>query len=399
MSGGGSGGHPSHARPGQSLRLEAVQPPVIPIIHGLIRDYPDTISLGQGVVWYGPPPQAHEALRRFGTDAADHRYGAVWGIPPLRAALRAKLAAENGIELRDERELVVTAGGNMAFVNALLAIADPGDEIILISPYYFNHEMAVAMANCRPVIVPADAAWHLDVAAIARAVGPRTRAVVSISPNNPTGAVYSAAALKALNRLCAERGIYHVHDEAYEYFTYGDRPHFSPGSLSDARGHTISLFSLSKSYGFAGWRIGYMTIPAGLYDAVAKIQDTVVICPPLASQAAAVGALQAGRAWCLQQRARIEQVRATVLAALAALADRCAPVRAEGAFYVLLRVRRELDPMDLTRRLIAEHRVAVLPGSAFGVAGCALRLGYGALTPRAAGTGLDRFVTGLRALT
>ena len=387
---------------GQSARLAAVQPPVIPIIHGLIRDHPDTISLGQGVVSYGPPPEVNEALRRFGSAAADNRYGAVWGIPPLRDLLRAKLAAENGIVIADECELVVTAGGNLAFVNALLAIADPGDEIILISPYYFNHEMAVAMANCRPVIVAATDGWQLDHAAIGRAIGPRTRAVVTISPNNPTGAVYPEADLRAVNALCAQRGIYHIHDEAYEYFTYDGRSHFSPGSLPEARPHTISLFSLSKSYGFASWRIGYMTMPAKLYDAVAKIQDTVVICPPLVSQTAAVGALQAGRAYCLRQRRPIEQVRAALLAALAPLADRCEPIHAEGAFYVLLRLRPELgdlDSMALTRRLITEHRVAVLPGSAFGVAGCALRIGYGALPPQDAGAAIKRLVSGLLALT
>ena len=285
---------PTPQRFGQSARLAQVQPPVIPIIHGLIRQYPDTISLGQGVVYYDPPPETARALRNFWATSANHRYGAVWGIPPLREALIAKLERENGIGIADERQLVVTAGGNMAFVNALLAIADAGDEIILIGPYYFNHEMAVVMANCRTVVVPSDDAYQLDVPAIAGAITSRTRAVVTISPNNPTGAVYPRADLKAVNALCAERGIYHIHDEAYEYFTYGEHAHFSPGSLPDAGGHTISLFSLSKSYGFASWRIGYMTIPPALYDAVAKIQDTVLICPPLVSQVAALGALEAG---------------------------------------------------------------------------------------------------------
>ena len=384
---------------GQSARLAQVQPPVIPIIHGLIREHPDTITLGQGVVYYGPPPETEAVLRDFWAEPANHRYGAVWGIPPLREALAAKLADENGIRIGDERQLVVTAGGNMAFFNALLAIADAGAEIILVSPYYFNHEMAVAMANCKAVTVPADDAFQLDVAAIAAAITPRTRAVVTISPNNPTGAVYPRADLRAVNELCAGRGIYHVHDEAYEYFTYGEHTHFSPGSLPGASAHTISLFSLSKSYGFASWRIGYLTIPAALYDAVAKIQDTVLICPPLVSQVAALGALRAGRAYCLEQRKQIEQVRGTALRTLAALGDRCEPVSADGAFYVLLRLRHPGDPMTLVRRLVTEHRVAVLPGTAFGLAGCSLRIGYGALTPRDAGEGIERLVKGILALT
>ena len=384
---------------GQSARLAQVQPPVIPIIHGLIREHPDTISLGQGVVYYGPPPETEAALRDFWSAPANHRYGAVWGIPPLREALCAKLEAENGIRIGDERQLVVTAGGNMAFVNALLAIADADAEIILISPFYFNHEMAVMMANCTPVMVPSDDAYQLDVAAIGAAITPRTRAVVTISPNNPTGAVYPRDDLRAVNELCAERGVYHVHDEAYEYFTYDGHGHYSPGSLPQAKEHTISLFSLSKSYGFASWRIGYMTIPPALYDAVAKIQDTVLICPPLVSQAAALGALRAGRAYCLERRRQIEQVRATALRTLAGLGDRCAPVRADGAFYVLLRLHHAGDPMELVRRLVIDHRVAVLPGTAFGLAGCSLRLGYGALTPSDADAGLERLVRGVLALT
>src|SRR5262249_679410 len=157
------------------------------------------------------------------------KYKPVEGIPPLVEALAAKLLAENGIRTDGESRIVVTAGGNMAFFNALLAIADSNDEIILLSPYYFNHEMAVAMLNCRSVIVPTDADYQIDLDALRRAVTPRTRAIVTISPNNPSGAVYSPAALTAVNQLCREHGIYHVSDEAYEYFVYDDATAFSPG--------------------------------------------------------------------------------------------------------------------------------------------------------------------------
>src|SRR5207253_108726 len=114
------------------------------------------------------------------------------------------------------RSVVVTAGGNMAFFNALLAIADAGDEIVLPTPYYFNHEMAIVMLGCRPVLVPTTDDYQLDVDAIAAAITGRTRAIVTISPNNPSGAVYSRDALIAVNRLCRDRGIFHISDEAYE---------------------------------------------------------------------------------------------------------------------------------------------------------------------------------------
>ena len=384
-----------------SARMAAVQPPIIPIIHQLIKEHPGTISLGQGVVHYGPPPSALQAAAEFAArpaaDAlADHRYGSVGGTPPLRDAIVAKLAAENGIEVEDPGELMVSAGANMAFVNAVLAIADPGDEVILLSPYFFNHEMAVVIAGCRPVVVATDDRHHPLVADIEAAIGPRTRAVVTNSPNNPSGAVYAAETLQEINRLCRQRGVYHIHDEAYEYFTYG-AAHFSPGSRDEARGHTISLFSLSKSYGFASWRIGYMTMPAPLAEAVAKIQDTLLICPPAASEAAAVGALQAGRSYCMEQREQTEAVRARALDALREVADLVAVPNAEGAFYLLLKVDAALDPMELTRRLVARHRVAVLPGTAFGLESCYVRVSYGALSPADAAEGIGRLVTGLRA--
>ena len=260
--------------------MRMVQTPVIPVVGRLIRDNPGTISLGQGVVGYPPPLEALEAVARFAADPDNHRYGPVEGIPPLLEAIAAKLAADNAIASSDESRIVVTAGGNMAFANAVLAITDPGDEVILLEPYYFNHHMAVTIAGCRPVVVPTDAAYQPVVPRIEAAITSRTRAVVTVSPNNPSGAVYPEATLRAVNALCRERGLYHVHDEAYEYFVYDGARSFSPASAPGTAGHTISLFSLSKSYGFASWRIGYMVIPAHLFDAVCKIQDTILICPP-----------------------------------------------------------------------------------------------------------------------
>ncbi len=288
---------PPHCRIPSSVQPHgAVQAPIIPILGEWIRQSPGTISLGQGMVGYGPPPEALAAVPPFLAEPGAHRYGPVEGLPALVDALAHKLTAENRLDLSRSR-VVVTAGGNLAFMNAVLAVADPGDEVILQAPYYFNHEMAVVMAGCRPVVVPTDARYQLQVDAIAAAITPRTRAVVTISPNNPSGAVYPEADLRAVNALCAARGVWHIHDEVYEYFTYG-LPHFSPASMPGADAHTISLYSLSKAYGFASWRIGYMTVPETLWVAVNKIQDTLLICPPHVSQAAAVGALGAGRAYC-----------------------------------------------------------------------------------------------------
>ncbi len=382
------------------LRMQAVQTPIIPSVAALIRDNPGTISLGQGVVHYGPPQEAIDQIGPFLADPENHKYKPVHGIPSLIEAITAKLRVDNGICLDSQSAIVVTAGANLAFVNALLAVTDLGDEIILQTPYYFNHEMAITMAGCHPVPVDTDEHYQLRPEAIRRAITPKTRAVVTISPNNPSGAVYGEAALREINDICRRHGLYHINDEAYEYFTYGDARHFSPGSIEGSSGHTISLFSLSKAYGFASWRIGYMVIPTHLFESVEKIQDTLLICAPVISQYAAVGALQAGREYCRSKLESIAAVRELVLRELESVQDICAVPAAEGAFYVLLRVKSTMEPMALVERLVRDFRVAVIPGTTFGLnEGCYLRVSYGALTEETAAEGMRRLVRGLRSTT
>jgi len=380
-------------------RMQAVQSPVIPVVAELIRSVPGTISLGQGVVGYGPPREAIDELSRFLDDAENHKYKPVQGLPALLDGLERKLQAENGIRLGAQNRLVVTAGGNMAFMNAILAITDPGDEIILQTPYYFNHEMAVTMASCRPVLVSTDEEYQLRPGAIREAITARTRAVVTISPNNPTGAVYSEAALREVNQICGERGIYHISDEAYENFTYNGARHFSPASVAGSEAHTISLFSFSKAFGFASWRVGYMVMPENLFVPVKKIQDTILICAPVISQYGACGALKAGAAFCREKLKGIAEVRNVVMSELEPIKDFCTVPPADGAFYFLLRIDAGRDPMELTERLIREHQVAVIPGTAFGMdSGCYLRVSYGALQKDTAAEGIGRLVKGLKTI-
>lgn len=386
-----------------TARIQAVQSPMIPVVAELIRQHPGTISLGQGVVYYGPPAQAIAALAQpdadFWANPNHHKYQSVQGIPPLLEQIAAKLSAENGIAIAGGNALVVTGGSNLGFVNALLAIASPGDEIILQTPYYFNQEMAIALASCRAVLVPTDADYQLQPNRIAQAITPRTRAIVTISPNNPTGAVYSEASLRAVNDLCRSHGIYHISDEAYEYFTYDGATHFSPASIPNSQDYTISLFSLSKSYGFASWRVGYLVIPAHLLTAVKKIQDTILICPPVVSQFAALGALRAGRSYVQQKLGAIAHCRQIVRQELQGLREFCTVPSSDGAFYYFLQVNTDLDSETLMERLIRDYGVAVIPGSTFGMQqGCYLRVAYGALQPDTVSAGMERLVRGLREL-
>jgi aspartate/methionine/tyrosine aminotransferase len=380
-------------------RMESVQSSIIPIVGELIRSTPGTISLGQGVVSYVPPPEAIEILPKFLAEPNNNLYKAVEGIPLLLAAIETKLQAFNKIAINEKNCIVVTAGSNMAFINAILAITVPGDEIILNTPYYFNHEMAIAMAGCRAVLVECDENYQLRPKAIAQAITPKTRAVVTISPNNPTGVVYSFELLQEVNQICASRSIYHISDEAYEYFTYNGVKHISPGSFPKSAEYTISLFSLSKAYGFASWRIGYMVIPKHLLVAIKKVQDTILICPPVVSQYAALGALQAKPEYLEDNIGAIAQVRELVLESLKGLGGLCTVTPADGAFYFFLKVHTDIDAFELVERLIHKYQVAVIPGTPFGMnEGCYLRVAYGALQKETVKEGMERLVRGLQGI-
>ncbi|HEY5632654.1 MAG TPA: pyridoxal phosphate-dependent aminotransferase [Burkholderiaceae bacterium] len=383
-----------------SARIAAVDVPIIPTIAAMVREFPGTISLGQGVVSYGPPPDAIAALPALMADPALHKYQAVAGIAPLVDAIGAKLADENAIAVAGRSAIMVTAGSNSAFLTAVLAVSDPGDEFILPTPYYFNQEMALKMCGCQPVLVPTREDWQLDVDAIEAAITPRTRAIVTVSPNNPTGAVYHEADLRRVNALAAEHGLYHFSDEAYEYFCYGGARHFSPGSIPGAHAHTLSFFSFSKNYGMASWRVGYVVYPRALDEAMHKVQDTNLICAPVVSQLLALEALRRGRAIVAPRVEALAGVRTAVHDALAALDGLAEFPRTEGAFYVLIKLPGVADPLAFNRAMTDRHRVATIPGFAFGLTDTKRanyqRLSYGALDAATVAEGVARFVAAVR---
>ncbi len=379
----------------ESHRVNEVRAPIIPEVADLIEANPGTISLGQGVAYFPPPETVLDGVARFAS-IANHHYQPVEGIPQLRDAISAKIESENQIDA-SEYAIVVTAGSNMGFLNAVLATCDPGDEVIILYPWYFNHEMAIRIANCVPVSVAVDSEHQPIVGAIKRAITSRTRAVVTISPNNPTGAVYDFEKIRAINQLCEERDLYHISDEAYEYFVYDDVEHYSPASAASASLHTISLFSMSKSFGFASWRIGYMLVPKHLFLAMRKIQDTNLICAPVVSQYAAVECLKVGFSYCRDKILHIGLARDHLAKALNEL-EGVNFSSLDGAFYALIELPdTRMTDMDIVKVLIERFGVAVIPGQAFGIEDrCCLRASYGALAQDICMQGIDRLTDGLR---
>lgn len=392
-------------------RLAAVLEPVIPRVGALTAAYPGTLSMAQGMVDWGPPPQVREAVAVALAGAQDDpiaaaaldRYGPMQGDPPLLEAIAAHLRSQHGLDL-DGAELLVTAGSNMAFQVLMQALCDPGDEVIIPAPWYFNHVMAVQLAGGVPVLP--DAGLIPDPQILAAAITSRTRAIVTVSPNNPSGVVIPPERLAAINALCAGHGLLHISDEAYAAFVHGPVAHWSPGAAPGASEHTVTLQSFSKIYGMAGWRLGYAALPQRLLAALAKVQDTNLICPPRLNQRAALAALAAGSDWLEPRLQTIRERRGVLLSGLEEAQRRGLPLallqEPDGAFYALVQVCTPLAGLEVVERLIREHGVAALPGESFGLpatSGAAvLRLSYGLLALQQLQEAVRRLCNGVKAL-
>ena len=330
----------------------------------------DVISLGQSVPFFGPPPEMIEAVR----DALDsfgprlHTYGPDAGIPELREALARKLTDFNGVEVDPDRQLLVTPGSNQAFMVTMMTILDPGDEVAIASPYYFNHHMAIEL--CRGVVreipLSEENGFQMTLEDVESVLTPHTKAVVIISPNNPTGTVYDPEEVVAIARSLTERGIYVITDDAYEVFCYDGTRHVSPSAVVESSELLITLGSLSKTLGMTGWRIGYIAADHGLIRQALKVQDAMAICAPIVAQVAAVAALEQMPEYPQSMIGEINERRDL----LQSVVDETPALhwhRTDGALFALVRAdavggdRRELES-----ELLERAHVVTVPGSAFG---------------------------------
>ena len=330
----------------------------------------DVISLGQSVPFFGPPPEMIEAVR----DALDsfgprlHTYGPDAGIPELREALARKLTDFNGVEVDPDRQLLVTPGSNQAFMVTMMTILDPGDEVAIASPYYFNHHMAIEL--CRGVVreipLSEENGFQMTLEDVESVLTPHTKAVVIISPNNPTGTVYDPEEVVAIARSLTERGIYVITDDAYEVFCYDGTRHVSPRAVVESSELLITLGSLSKTLGMTGWRIGYIAADPGLITQALKVQDATAICAPIVAQVAAVAALEQMPAYPQSMIGELNERRDL----LQSVVDKSPALhwhRTDGALFALVRAdtvggdRRELES-----NLLERAHVLTVPGRAFG---------------------------------
>lgn len=349
----------------------------------------DVISLGQAIPGFPPPASALRAAQAALDQPATHVYTADAGTMELRIAVAAWLHAL-GRGAATAENLLITTGANQAFMLAVLALLDPDDDVLLASPYFLNHETAVRASSEVPIEVPAgpETGFTLALEDFERAITPRTRAVVIVSPSNPTGAVTPAPELERIARALLDRDIALVVDETYLPFVYDAQP-FSATALPQYP-NVISIGSFSKAFAMTGWRLGYLAGPAHFIEEALKIQDAMVICAPAIAQAAILGALQ-------EEPRYIEQFLPELRQRREFLRDRIAGVPelqwsgAAGGFFAFVRVEGCSDSLALATRLLDETHVVTLPGRLFGQAGEGfLRLSYGAMGTEEIGTAVER---------
>ena len=339
----------------------------------------DVISLGQSVPWFAPPPEVRAAVAESLRSSEIDVYSDVVGLPELRDAVSRKLAELNGIAADPATNIIITPGSNQAFIVALLTLVEPGDEVLLPSPYFFNHQMAIALCGARAVEVPLDEeeGFQLRIQDVEPLVSAKTRAIMINSPNNPTGAVYRKEEMTGLVEFLVERGIYVISDEAYETFCFDGAEHFSPGSVADTAERVITLGSFSKTFGMTGWRVGYLVADAEICRQAVKVQDSMVICAPVVSQIAALAALRHSSEFVTDHLSELARRRALLIERLDAVkALSWRPTG--GAMFAFLRADVGRDSWDLTYDILKEAHVLVIPGASFGRGGEGfLRVSYG----------------------
>ena len=295
------------------------------------------INLGQGVCDLPtPPPVAAAAVKAIRENRVI--YAPPEGVPTLRAAIADKVRAEHGLDLDPTREVLVTSGATGAFAAAMLALFDPGDEVILFEPYYGYHLNTVLAMGLAPVLVPlAPPAWKVDFDALARAITPRTRGIVVCTPSNPCGKVWSAAELDRLADLCDAHDLIAVTDEIYEHIVYDGVAHVPLATRKGMRARTVSIAGCSKTFAVTGWRVGWLTAPEEALPRLAVAHDLLYVCAPTPLQHACAAGLAMPRAYFDGLSASYQVKRDILCDALDAVG--LTPHRPAGAYYVLADAR------------------------------------------------------------
>jgi aspartate aminotransferase len=340
----------------------------------------DVIGFGAGEPDFPTPAHVVEAAARACREPRFHHYTPAGGLPELRTAVAAKTARDSGLQV-DAAQVLVTNGGKQAIYEAFATLLDPGDEVLLPTPYWVTYPEAIALAGGVPVLVETSAAgcFRAGVEQLEAARTPRTKALVFVSPSNPTGAVYPPDEVAAIGRWAAGHGLWAVCDEIYEHLVYGDNRFASmPVAVPELADRCVVVNGTAKTYAMTGWRVGWMVAPADVVRAAANLQSHATSNVCNVAQAAALAALEGGQEEVGRMRAAFDRRRRRMHELLLTIPG-VACVEPQGAFYAFpsfegilgrtLRGRTSATTMDLADLVLEEAKVAFVPGEAFGAPG------------------------------
>ncbi|MGC8652746.1 MAG: pyridoxal phosphate-dependent aminotransferase [Candidatus Kryptoniota bacterium] len=341
----------------------------------LISNGIDIVSLNAGEPDFPTP----ENVRNAAITAIQNnftKYTQNEGIPELREAVAEKFRRENNLDVRMEN-ILISSGGKQSLYNALLAICNPGDEVIVIAPYYVSYPEMVRLADAKPVIFETseDDDFHIDFDKLGRLFSERTKAIIINSPSNPTGSVYKEEELRKLAEIALKYDVYVISDEIYEKIIFDREKHFSIGSIKEIAGQVITINGVSKAYAMTGWRIGFMAASEEIIRLSSKVQSQVTSNASSISQAAALEAIKNSSEYVEVMRQEYQLRRDFVYEQLLKI-EGITISKPYGAFYAFPSVKhffgrsygtsRLNNSIDISEFLLNEARVAVVPGLAFG---------------------------------
>jgi aspartate/methionine/tyrosine aminotransferase len=323
------------------------------------------VNLAQGFPDFPAPAEVKEAARAA-IASDDNQYAITWGAKPLRDAIAQKFARTQGVTVDPQREITVTCGSTEAMMAAMMAVINPGDEVVVFEPFYENYGPDAILSGAAPRFVrlhPPD--WSFDRGELTRAFGPRTKAVIVNTPNNPTGKVFTREELEFIGDLCVRWNTFAITDEIYEHIVYDDARHISIASLEGMRDRAITINSMSKTYTVTGWRVGWAIAPPGPTEAIRKVHDFLTVGAAAPLQAAGAFALQLPDSYYQRMAENYRAKRDRLLAILGQAGFVCC--KPAGAYYIMSDIAAFGFPDDVAfaRHMVEKVGIAVVPGSSF----------------------------------
>jgi aminotransferase len=323
------------------------------------------VNLAQGFPDFpAPPPMKDAGCRAIQADI--NQYAVTWGSPRLRAAIAQRTTSYNRIPTDADENVTVCCGATEAMIASLLAVLDPGDEVVIFEPFYENYGPDCILSGATPRMVRLrEPGWDVDPRELRAAFGPKTRAIVVNTPHNPTGKVFSRSELELIAELCIEHDAYAITDEIYEYILYDGAEHLSIATLPGMRERTITISGLSKTWSATGWRIGWCVAPGEITSAIRKVHDFLTVGAPAPLQDAAADALAFPRAYFDELARSYLERRDFIRRVLEEVGFGVSTPR--GAYYVMTDTSKLTDKDDVAfaMELVAGGGVATVPGSSF----------------------------------